>query len=365
MILYTLLIGYLIVLYMANIIVSKKYRRFFIISGMAPLLILSGLRNIEIGNDTLNYVGLFNGIARTTELSVYVNGRYEIGYILYNYILSFISTNELFFLFFTSTILIYSYSFIIDKYSKNIMISIILFLLCGFWAESMNIIRMQIAIVILLFSYESIKANNLKKFICYILFAVLFHKTSIIFLLAYPLYHSKLKIKHYLFIFLCLFFAYYYFTPLLEFIAQKMNFYTDYSNTIYQDGNVRLASVINILITFVYLLILLFIKYKIFECTKKEIQEDQSEIDISIKFLIMTWCINILSLKFNLLDRCSDYFFVFMIFLLPNVIESINDRKLRNIIYILFILFYIIYFFTILIYRPNWNHIYPYKFYWN
>ena len=71
--------------------------------------------------------------------------------------------------------------------------------------------------------------------------------------------------------------------------------------------------------------------------------------------------INIVALKLNLLDRVTLYFSIYSIVLLRNALHVLP--KERRVFYtpIIISLLYV-YYMIILIYRPEWNNIYPYSF---
>lgn len=78
-------------------------------------------------------------------------------------------------------------------------------------------------------------------------------------------------------------------------------------------------------------------------------------------FLFTSLSISIISLKFNLLDRVADYFQVFIIVYLPNVISKISNQKKRIIaIYLVIVMF--LYGISIQYLKPEWNKVFPYSF---
>lgn len=80
---------------------------------------------------------------------------------------------------------------LIQRYSKNPALSFIVVISLGLLNFSMSALRQTIAISIIFFSYEYLKDKKLIKFLIIIILAALFHRTVLIFALAYPVYHLK------------------------------------------------------------------------------------------------------------------------------------------------------------------------------
>lgn len=83
------------------------------------------------------------------------------------------------------------------------------------------------------------------------------------------------------------------------------------------------------------------------------------------KAITLGLAISIISIRFSLLDRVSDFFTVYAIVLLPNTLK--NKRKNLNLsvfLYYILLLTFFIYYIVIIVYRPEWNKVYPYEFFW-
>ncbi|EGP5338668.1 EpsG family protein, partial [Enterococcus faecium] len=69
--------------------------------------------------------------------------------------------------------------------------------------------------------------------------------------------------------------------------------------------------------------------------------------------------------QFNLFDRISDFFLINLIVYLPNQLAKIKNTKKIIFYMYLFLAFFMLYYLTIIIFKPEWNKVYPYLFYWN
>jgi len=247
-----------------------------------------------------------------------------------------------------------------------------LFFTMGYFGGTLNTIRHNIAIVILLISFDFIIKRKFIYFAALVFLATLFHNTAIIFLLAYPMVMLRLTYKTILFS-LCTAFAGYLFFPIiLNVIISFLPRYSYYLGGKYLDGNIRMATVLDILVSISILLIGLIIYYQ----NKKTVQSKSSlqnefyvarirEFEIMSIFALVGIVISFISLNFNLLDRAGTYFNVFSIVYLSNALKQINNSKLLAFVLSFVVILFFIYSTIIQVYRAEWNYIFPYSFFWN
>lgn len=351
---YTLIVYIIAIAILLNSINLKNKKGIYLFMVFSILIILASLRDKTIGNDTHVYMNLFTKL-QNIKLEYY-SDRYEIGYLFLNKFVGIFSKNPQSILVTTSIIILSSYSRFIKRYSKNVYVSTILFFLLGYFGSSMNTLRHQLAIVILFFSYKYIREKKFMKFILVVIMASLFHNTAIIFLIAYPVSKLKVNLKVIVCFMAMTVLVYTLFAPIFKSLLSKMEKYSYYLNSVYLNGEVRLATIINILISLSIILFgLILIK-------RNKVKLD-NDIRIMTMFLITGISISIISLKFNLLDRVAEYFQIFSIIYLPNVINLIKVRERRYIYIILIIVLFLLYSLSIQYFRPDWNRIFPYKIY--
>lgn len=86
------------------------------------------------------------------------------------------------FFFLTSLLVVWGFYIGIHKMSSHFYISILLFVLCGFYFESMNIVRQYAAVSLLFVSFSYlVEKKNRKYFLC-VLCAILFHYSVLVIL---------------------------------------------------------------------------------------------------------------------------------------------------------------------------------------
>ena len=290
------------------------------------LMIISSLRGSSVGNDTSKYIVLFKNIQN---LPIdYFTDRYEIGFIYLNKFCGYISSNP----------------------QIIIVVSLFFLITFGFFAFFLSGIRESIAIVICLQSFEYIKEKNLIKSSVIILFASLFHSSALCFLLVYPLFYIKNTHKFNL-ILLCIgFILYPFYGRIMNLVVTYIPKYSSYVTSIYNDGDIRLASIMNLLVVLSVSIFCIYMKNKIYK---------SSDIDGYINILLVGALILFLSLQFNLLDRVANYFIIFMIVAIPRLLDL--KRYKQFLITIFLIVCFTSYFFVVQTTKPEWNTIYPYS----
>ncbi|CAG9355494.1 EpsG family protein [Clostridium perfringens] len=353
-----LIIGLALIIFQNNIKNTKNnlLKKLYIIPVFSFLAFISMFRASFIGNDTIQYLNIFENL-KFYEIKDF-KGRYELGYIFLNKLILNISDNSQLILIITSFFIIFSYSRFIYKYSNNIWLSMLLYFCLGYFGNSMNIIRQEMAIAILFFAYDFLIRRKFLKFVVIVFIASLFHQLSIIFIIAYPISKLKLNFNTILVFLSVTILGVLLFNPILS-MLMKFTKYNYYLDSVYLDGEIRLASVLNIMILIITLIFGLIINkyynvYKFDNCVR-----------IMTLFLLMGTVISIISLRFNLLDRVANYFSVFIIIYLPNIVDKIKNKWISSLFIVIITTLFVAYFLTVQYLKPDWNSIYPYYFFWD
>ncbi len=321
------------------------------------LMFLGAFRAESIGNDTHEYLRIFQEIAQDPTIET----RYEIGYIYLNYLVSLFSSNPQSILIVTSCIILFSFGRFIWKYSKLPWLSLFIFFTYGFFTFSITAVRQSLAIAILLFSYDYILQGKKLKFILAVLIATTFHTTAIFFVFGYLCRMIKPKMRTILLFIgigiVCVSF----FSTLLGFAFRLFAMYQHYNKGIYF-GDTRLASVLYVIISS----LIIFFSYNILtqkkvvcKLTGWQLKNNNNLLSL-VLFAVMIY---IISLKLNILDRIAIYYNVFSIILLPNAVYWLRKQN-KILITLLIIVSFFTYYAVIITFRPEWGSIYPYSFCW-
>lgn len=343
---------------------NKKNSNIYTYVILIFLFLFAGFRDITVGNDTYEYVRQFNslsgisGILNNIEIS-----RYEIGYVALCTIIKTFTNNYTVLLSIVSAFYLISVGRFINKYSQNKWLSIMVFYLIGNYFLIFNIIRQCIVICILLNSIDYIISNKKKKYIISMLVATTFHISSVVLIPLVFIREYKLNIKQHIRILIITIALILVFDKLMLLIVNILPQYKSYyMESIYSEGGVRLASIVNIIVIGIIMLICKIFSGKKYKNLNNSERNNIENVYMNLFELmtIINVVILILSLQFNLLDRISEYFTSILIVYLPNSISRLG--KYTYLIGYIVICLLVIYITVILYARPEWSGILPYKF---
>ena len=319
---------------------------------------ISGLRHVEIANDSIAYASSFMD-AKYLNSFWELEGRFEFGFqYLVKFIKFFISDEIYIYFIITSFLIQFSLARFIYKNSKIIWLSIFFLITLRFYFFSVSAIRQGLALVACLLAYEFLKKEKMKYFYLTVMLAFSFHYSSLAFLIL-PLFTkikpSGKKIIIFGIISLILF----------SVMGSFMTVFTslsDYGKDYFEQGlaNDFTARLGAIFISLLSLAMLIFI-YR-----SNYFKKNQNNKLFRVQFwsVYLALIINFMAIKFSILIRFYYYFGIFSIVLLPNVISFIDNKMIRNIIIKFWFLISLIFIMIILYNKPEWYNFYPYKFFW-
>ena len=319
----------------------------FFLAVMLILWFLTAYRSADMGNDTKNYIGYFN-FFKNYGLSS--NSRIEIGYQIFNIIVSKISKDPYFFLGVVATICYVGTGVYIFKYADNIVFSTILAFPIAFSFYT-NALRQAIAMVICLYAYQAIKNKKLVLAFILIAFAASFHTTAWLFLLL--LVHKFIPKKPFLVVSLFGIFVALSLTGIMDNVFEVLmgSYGKYYEKEGMTDGWLG--------ITYYCLRNLVF--YILVYLSYRKTTKENSLALSNFSLLLITVAFGF---SLNLFSRATNYFLLISIVELPNAIHrgKIQNKRLLTFL-VIFVM--VLYFLVVLIARPDWNNLYPYEFYWN
>lgn len=135
---------------------SKARAKIYLWIVFLMLLIVSGFRAFSVGADTKVYVNVFYNI-RNINL---MKGRFEIGFLKYVEILHHITENAGILLIVSSAVCIGTACVFTYKFSKNPILSMMLYILLGSYFSQMNVMRQAIALSLMDVSFMVLLKNN-------------------------------------------------------------------------------------------------------------------------------------------------------------------------------------------------------------
>lgn len=319
------------------------------------LTFLCILRSPVVGNDTYHYISIYSYIRDTQDGLKDLLMRYEPGYLYLNKVVSIFFSNPQSILIITGLITGIGYYSFIHKYSYSVILSIFMFICLRYYDQTLNIIRECIALCIILYSYRFICTKRFLLFLLSVVCATFFHKTSIVFLLAWWICKIKISSKNFGLLFIITLLLTFQFNTIFSSLITVVKVYSYYDGGQYF-GETRLATIMNIIVNSFFFIIALKIR---------NIHGDK--LSEHIDRMLLLWyigiCILFVSTQFNLLDRIATYYLVFSIVVYPNMISLLVRNKIRYQWTILSIIILLTYYSTIIFYRPMWNRIFPYEFF--
>lgn len=173
----------------------------------------------------------------------------DIGFLIYIGLLKILISNYLIFQLITYLILIVMIDKCINEYSSDYILSYIL-LIVFFTVQSINTIRNGISIMLFMLSIKFISKHNIKKYLFYILLAICFHKTALIFIPLYFFIKYKFRIKYiivfFIFAYIIMLFQISFISEIAENIIQDTSGRVNYALQYIKNTSFRIFSIGNI-----------------------------------------------------------------------------------------------------------------------
>lgn len=338
--------------------IDKNYKKISFYSVTIILIIIVGFRNINVGmGDTANlYIPEFKRIINYNYKFIIENYKDPAFYMISKILLD-IFKNIRVLLIIYSSIYIIPVMYLIYKKSPYPILSILMFISLNFFGTAFSGIRHCCACGIIILSFFYLEKRNLKKFIISIIIASLFHITSIIFIIAYPMYnilsksnkktYIKLLILTIIIFLLNKIYGKYIIANVLNIIINNFNLSRF---EIYAQNNFSSLNNNLFYMNFIMFALVIFFKNK-----------NVNNLKLSLYLTVQIIGLILLSFTTSLgeLYRLAYYFIQFSIILVPNYITFLNNKSTNKIIRISISIILIIYF---LFFSAKNTSIIPYQF---
>lgn len=303
---------------------SKSQRKinidkFLYLFALLVLFLVSAFRDNQVGADTIIYENYFEFICKNNIMTSFKELPFlEPGYVFINKFVSLFFLNNHAITFINSLLVIIFLNILVNKSSKNIILSIFLFVTLAFYQSSFNIVRSCYAAYIGMYAIEIFRTHKVKSILLFIL-GVFIHK-SILILLIVPLFEviklNKKNIKLFIVLIIILYAGLESFLPLIsKYIPSSYNYYLLKSS----EGVFE-----KIIILTLHISIVLFITH--FIKNKKSLLDDNKRIII---YLILEALFYMFSIKYSMFNRVGFLFSMYIIISIPNLLVLIEDNKKR------------------------------------
>lgn len=249
---------------------------------------------------------------------------------------------------------------IMRKYSKNFIVSILLYIFMMLYFLPYNTVRQGIACSICFYASRYLMEEKIeyKKFLIWSFIASMFHTTALMFIPIGILSKRRfLKKEIIIAVFILLIIAlnldkiWVYLIKFLRIIGQT-KIANDYQYALIEAGGV---SYIRILVMFIPVILSCICHRSI----KSKFNDNR--IDVLMNLSLFSAVFMIFALKFSVLARISQYFEIYNILLYTYILRVFEDKARRVITYVIMVSYFL--YMCILI--PNGGNLVPYQYYYN
>lgn len=267
---------------------------------------------------------------------------YEKGYILFNWLLSFLGNDYQILLIASAFLSVVPIMVLFYKESVSLELSYIIYLSLQSFIICFSGLRQGIAIGICMIAFLFIQKHDWKKFTALVLLASTFHGSAIFFLPAYPIFFVKISKSGRWYTLLSIIGVFLLKNP-LYFLFSKI---IKYNESIDNNGAITFF----IIFTLVYVFSFLF--------------ASENEKNNGLLNLILLGCFCVaFSGILMLAVRVGYYYFNFLPLLLPIALKNIQLKYFKLLAQIVVTTCFLL-FALYGLYIPSWAMTYPYKFFW-
>lgn len=307
----------------------EKRKRIFVWLAGITLFVIMGFRNENVGIDTPRYLSRYHASAFTkwdvfSNWDNWVELENELGFSLVGKILYEWKVSDTLYLIIYGFFISLCISRLIYKHSKNPFWGFYLHTTIGLFTMSMSGMRQAIACCVCWLAIDYIMEKKPIRFILTVLLATTFHQSAIFFLVFYFARFIKIKkVSGWIlagFSVACLFLRPILVPILSHFMPEKYEMY----------GLASDKHQVNPLLVAVALLIPIFC---LFFWERRKIKDEKEDRFYSLCFAgsFLYGIIQVLSISSNMIGRMNQYFYIFNVILLGNIITDIEDRNTRYI----------------------------------
>lgn len=328
----------------------KRKNQFALTLFFIMLTFMLMFRHESVGSDTANYKYYFLRFANMDWSQIFADNL-EVGYAVYNKLLSYISTNVQCFFAITAIITIAMIYPTYKRLCDDASLTVVLFCVMSTFVMLFSGIRQCITIGLGMIAYECVRKKKKLLFVLIVAIAMTFHISSFMLLLLYPIYHLKINKKT---IYIC--------APIIVviFVLNKQIFsfltailmrFTKYDGTMTQTG--------------AYAMLILFALFAVFSFVIPDEEKLDSETVGLRNILLLSLVIQIFAPLHYLAMRMNYYFIIFIPLLIPKIISA-RSKKYAQVAVVsrhLMVALFWVYFFLILV-PSGALKVFPYHFFW-
>lgn len=324
---------------------TQKRNEIVVIVCCFGIFIVQALRAESVGIDLIGYLP---GYQIAKDINVFAGERlfnYEVGYILYSKVFSILNIPNQGYLGIVALTIITPIAYTWIKNTKMPALSAYIYITLGFYTFSFSGLRQSIAMAITFFSFKFIQERSLIKFLLCIALAMLFHNTAIIFVFAYPLYYLRIKSTYFMVVIPSLILVFLFRTKIFLLILYLYK------------GVAGVAQVTNAYTMLVVMIVVLALAFIFGDKDKNNLSFNAYK-----NYMLIAIIVQIFASQSNIIMRAGFYYYIFITLLIPEVIKTQRDAKVR-IVAVGVLVLALLYFFQTTT-GDGYLNVSPYYFYW-
>ena len=324
---------------------NKKIRWRYLFFAALPMFFLIAFRNQSIGADTNGYLENFERTINIPWDKLADSSRMEYVYLVFVKLVTYITHSPLGFQIIYTTIYLLALICFTNELEKEHFLFLFLFGTLGLYTFMFTGVRQCLAISFCMFSVKFIKKRKILPFALLMLLSFQFHKSSILFVVAYFIYSRKLNWINLLIYTVVMIFSVLYLSELQQWFNEQLDY--DYGVE-GQTGGIIFSMVMIMITTFTIFVV---------SSNKSLTKPIQGLINVGIIATIL-WVVRIFT---RIAERPSFYFMACSFAAFAYAISTIKDKKEKDIIRVIVVTLSL----ALFVYRFFTSHqsFIPYAFY--
>lgn len=329
----------LLILILQNRVHSKQgdervvYENHCCLTVWLVIVFMVAFRSPDVGMDSMSYYMDYKKLPQMTFADLAESQAAYIGYFYSSKVFSLIGIPTWGWFGFVEALYVYSLSLFVNKFSRDRLFSILIFVTTGLFSFSFSGMKQVMAMAFMMLTFMKVVEKKYIIAIPLALFAYKCHPSSVVFLIAFPFYLIREKRNILLLMFLAtgLIIVYSIFLMTQMFASLEDEHFESYLET---DTSYSSTT----LIFYIVLTLLALINYKTYS------QHYRVEAKLFLGFTIMMIGLQALSSVSPNMFRLAFYFAPFMMILLPNSLKhemNNNQLSMRAISIIIIALYYL------------------------
>ena len=303
----------------------------FVTFACVTLIVFSAARGEHVGADNAHYLSAYHILRDIHGIDVFTYKMpwsidFEPGYLMLNRILAFFQLNDFMFQLIISSIIYIPVFLTIYRYSDHQFISILVYFAFGLYAHSLGLQRQLIAVSIVILGMKYISDRRFVRYAIYVVIASLFHVSAMFMIALFFLYKIKISKKSLVILIGIEFFMLFFSRNILNIVFRIFPSYKHYTDTEqFTSGGSYFR-----LMCLTAIVILAFFFYERLNITDaKKVTIDAAALSIIIQPV---------AYSFGLMGRVMDYTIVFLIVLVPMLVEIFEDSAKHLVTYLMIVL---------------------------